>query len=99
MLLYDLYLIESRSLDMIMLNGSHFIVLPLEGILPLLVFFFSSRRRHTRSKRDWSSTCALRSPCVMCSSPSKGEGRREVFSTTSNKQTKEDKCHVSRDLA
>src|SRR5699024_11271528 len=22
---------------------------------PLLVFFFSSRRRHTRSKRDWSS--------------------------------------------
>src|SRR5699024_11999338 len=22
-------------------------------------FFFSSRRRHTRSKRDWSSTCAL----------------------------------------
>src|SRR5699024_11582919 len=23
------------------------------------VFFFSSRRRHTRSKRDWSSTCAL----------------------------------------
>src|SRR5699024_11997494 len=24
-----------------------------------IVFFFSSRRRHTRSKRDWSSTCAL----------------------------------------
>src|SRR5438067_12334667 len=23
--------------------------------LPCLVFFFSSRRRHTRSKRDWSS--------------------------------------------
>src|SRR5699024_11330867 len=23
------------------------------------IFFFSSRRRHTRSKRDWSSTCAL----------------------------------------
>src|SRR5699024_12087883 len=23
------------------------------------VFFFSSRRRHTRSKRDWSSECAL----------------------------------------
>src|SRR5207249_1335314 len=23
------------------------------------VFFFSSRRRHTRSKRDWSSACAL----------------------------------------
>src|SRR5699024_11299028 len=22
-------------------------------------FFFSSRRRHTRSKRDWSSECAL----------------------------------------
>src|SRR5438067_3437883 len=22
-------------------------------------FFFSSRRRHTRSKRDWSSACAL----------------------------------------
>src|SRR5437868_10644646 len=22
-------------------------------------FFFSSRRRHTRSKRDWSQTCAL----------------------------------------
>src|SRR5699024_11574743 len=25
----------------------------------LFSFFFSSRRRHTRSKRDWSSTCAL----------------------------------------
>src|SRR5699024_11625601 len=24
-----------------------------------LVFVFSSRRRHTRSKRDWSQTCAL----------------------------------------
>src|SRR5699024_120285 len=23
------------------------------------IFFFSSRRRHTRSKRDWSQTCAL----------------------------------------
>src|SRR6266496_4131984 len=25
----------------------------------LFFFFFSSRRRHTRSLRDWSSTCAL----------------------------------------
>src|SRR5699024_12533435 len=25
----------------------------------IYLFFFSSRRRHTRSKRDWSSTCAL----------------------------------------
>src|SRR5699024_8493569 len=25
----------------------------------LHLFFFSSRRRHTRSKRDWSQTCAL----------------------------------------
>src|SRR5260370_42637556 len=25
----------------------------------LLLFFFSSRRRHTRFKCDWSSTCAL----------------------------------------
>src|SRR5207249_9006456 len=25
------------------------------GILHVLFFFFSSRRRHTRSKRDWSS--------------------------------------------
>src|SRR5207247_9713786 len=24
-----------------------------------IIFFFSSRRRHTRSTRDWSSTCAL----------------------------------------
>src|SRR5699024_1997366 len=24
-----------------------------------MIFFFSSRRRHTRSKRDWSSDCAL----------------------------------------
>src|SRR5699024_1228454 len=24
-------------------------------ILPMFIFFFSSRRRHTRSKRDWSS--------------------------------------------
>src|SRR5690606_40377872 len=23
------------------------------------IFFFSSRRRHTRFSRDWSSTCAL----------------------------------------
>src|SRR5437868_11186774 len=26
-----------------------------KNILPLVSFFFSSRRRHTRSKRDWSS--------------------------------------------
>src|SRR5437868_9160411 len=25
----------------------------------MIFFFFSSRRRHTRSKRDWSQTCAL----------------------------------------
>src|SRR5207247_5726424 len=25
----------------------------------MCLFFFSSRRRHTRSTRDWSSTCAL----------------------------------------
>src|SRR5699024_4437196 len=25
------------------------------GLLPFIIFFFSSRRRHTRSKRDWSS--------------------------------------------
>src|SRR5436305_13982398 len=25
----------------------------------IIYFFFSSRRRHTRSLRDWSSTCAL----------------------------------------
>src|SRR5256712_13928646 len=24
-----------------------------------MIFFFSSRRRHTRSDRDWSQTCAL----------------------------------------
>src|SRR5690349_23398551 len=29
------------------------------SILDDLIFFFSSRRRHTRSLRDWSSTCAL----------------------------------------
>src|SRR5690606_41205853 len=28
-------------------------------IFSLLFFFFSSRRRHTRFSRDWSSTCAL----------------------------------------
>src|SRR5207249_7894386 len=28
-------------------------------VLLLFIFFFSSRRRHTRSKRDWSSACAL----------------------------------------
>src|SRR5207249_6139885 len=40
------------------------------SILHLLFFFFSSRRRHTRSKRDWSSdvcssdleTCRLQCP-------------------------------------
>src|SRR5699024_12054994 len=26
---------------------------------PCFCFFFSSRRRHTSSKRDWSQTCAL----------------------------------------
>src|SRR5699024_11513398 len=30
------------------------LVLPVV-LLPLSFFFFSSRRRHTRSKRDWSS--------------------------------------------
>src|SRR5699024_11327670 len=29
-------------------------------------FFFSSRRRHTRSKRDWSSACALPILLMIC---------------------------------
>src|SRR5699024_12132980 len=33
-------------------------VYPIDSTL-LLWFFFSSRRRHTRSKRDWSSDVAL----------------------------------------
>src|SRR2546429_2993205 len=28
-------------------------------VLRCVYFFFSSRRRHTRCSRDWSSTCAL----------------------------------------
>src|SRR3989442_4280340 len=28
-------------------------------MIRLTMFFFSSRRRHTRCGRDWSSTCAL----------------------------------------
>src|SRR5207249_9666576 len=36
-----------------------------------LLFFFSSRRRHTRSKRDWSSD--------VCSSDLVGVGRAELL--------------------
>src|SRR3989440_656155 len=32
---------------------------PLKATSCMAVFFFSSRRRHTRSDRDWSSDCAL----------------------------------------
>src|SRR5204862_5503987 len=35
-----------------------FLQLPL-FMLTVYRFFFSSRRRHTRSLRDWSQTCAL----------------------------------------
>src|SRR5207249_9058842 len=31
------------------------IVVTLVGAVSIFIFFFSSRRRHTRSKRDWSS--------------------------------------------
>src|SRR5699024_11692297 len=33
--------------------------------LPVLFFFFSSRRRHTRSKRDWSSDVCSSDLCVL----------------------------------
>src|SRR5438105_5237615 len=38
------------------LYGSSQIALGSGGVM---IFFFSSRRRHTRSTRDWSSECAL----------------------------------------
>src|SRR5699024_11657355 len=41
------------------------------------VFFFSSRRRHTRSKRDWSSDVCSSDLCVSRLSP--GSGRRNVW--------------------
>src|SRR5699024_11773670 len=34
-------------------------------------FFCASRRRHTRSKRDWSQTCAL--PILGVAGPRRGE--------------------------
>src|SRR5436305_3366207 len=33
--------------------------MPLVRMVGFWFFFFSSRRRHTRCGRDWSSTCAL----------------------------------------
>src|SRR5699024_11903600 len=39
------------------------------GFVSLVLFFFSSRRRHTRSKRDWSSD--------VCSSDLAAEHQRE----------------------
>src|SRR5699024_11614444 len=40
------------------------------GVHVMFVFFFSSRRRHTRSKRDWSSD--------VCSSDLRGEALRVI---------------------
>src|SRR3712207_9365996 len=37
-----------------------------------LLFFFSSRRRHTRYWRDWSSDVCSSDLCVMQTSPSRG---------------------------
>src|SRR5699024_11917088 len=34
------------------------------GMCVLFVFFFSSRRRHTRSKRDWSSDVCSSDLCI-----------------------------------
>src|SRR2546422_8213341 len=39
-----------------------------------MFFFFSSRRRHTRCSRDWSSTCAL-----PISNPPAGEGEKAML--------------------
>src|SRR6266536_5330895 len=35
------------------------LVVDLESLFACNFFFFSSRRRHTRSTRDWIQTCAL----------------------------------------
>src|SRR3712207_2144396 len=44
-----------------MYSASMVLVFPLRRCIPILsvFFFFSSRRRHTRYWRDWSSACAL----------------------------------------
>src|SRR5206468_9043465 len=58
-------------------------------------FFFSSRRRHTRSDRDWSSDvcssdlCAQPSPCISAPRSVKPECRRRTrvppsFGSSSN---------------
>src|SRR5207249_1237153 len=43
---YDVYPLDGRH------DGGYYTV---KDCVSIYVFFFSSRRRHTRSKRDWSS--------------------------------------------
>src|SRR5690606_41020660 len=56
-----------------------------------LFFFFSSRRRHTRFSRDWSSTCALpicaRLACSRQSTETTVAGRSFFISTGVNQQS------------
>src|SRR5699024_11217723 len=50
------------------------------SVIVFCVFFFSSRRRHTRSKRDWSSdVCSsdLRANCVYCNESKVSWGYRK----------------------
>src|SRR5699024_12115919 len=49
----------------------------------LLLFFFSSRRRHTRSKRDWSSDVCS-SDLYQC------QNCRLIFATPSDQPSKRD---------
>src|SRR5690606_40333935 len=45
----------------------------------LVFFFFSSRRRHTRFSRDWSSdVCSSDLTCPMVSAHNKNKGGRQV---------------------
>src|SRR5207249_8592383 len=49
----------------------------------VVVFFFSSRRRHTRSKRDWSSdVCSSDLTQTTGTSPSRGRYRESVMEST-----------------
>src|SRR5690606_39422370 len=54
----------------------------------VLFFFFSSRRRHTRFSRDWSSdVCSsdLKLPVIAESFTGTGESSRDIKTTTSDK--------------
>src|SRR6266511_2072048 len=66
-----MYNVESDDVNKLCLLMIRFFVFIYFGFVSMFLFFFSSRRRHTRFSRDWSSdVCLFRSCSWTAQSPS-----------------------------